>query len=54
MEEKEIKSHTIIAQDAEYLKDTILLLNGMVVTGAKHSERSLQVAREAMSILNNL
>jgi len=54
MKEKEIKSHTIIAQEVRYLKDTISILNSMVIGNENHSyDTKLRVA-ESMSILNNL
>ena len=52
MKENEIKSHTINAQDVRYLKDTISLLNSMVVGGEDHSESSVTRVYESMSILN--
>ena len=54
MRAKEVKSQAIIKQEVRYLKDTISLLNSMVVGGENHSESSLARVRESMSILNNL
>ena len=54
MKEKGIKSHTIIAQEVRYLRDTISLLNSMVIGGENHSESSVTRVFESMSILNNL
>lgn len=54
MEEKEIKSHTINAQDVRYIMDTISLLNSMVIGGENHSDSSVTRVFESMSILNNL
>ena len=39
-------------EEVRYLKDTISLLNSMVVGGETHSESSLARVRESMSILN--
>ena len=52
MEEKEIKSHTINAQDVRYIMDTISLLNSMVIGGENHSDSSVTRVFESMSILN--
>ena len=54
MKTKEIELQTILKQEVRYLKDTISLLNSMVVGGETHSESSLARVRESMSILNNL
>ena len=49
-----IKTHKIISQEVRYVKDTISLLNSMVIGGKNHSETSKSRVLEAMSILNNL
>lgn len=49
-----IKTHKIISQEVRYVKDTISLLNSMVIGGENHSETSKSRVLEAMSILNNL